>query len=85
MKTKKENPNRFGKVVNSVSNEIKSLYPHLTEFENLTLSLTVQRNLILAETHQTIQNLLSQLCTNGVDLSCINTSLLRLDNTIKFK
>jgi hypothetical protein len=85
MKSKKLKPNGFAKIISNVSNEIKSLYPDLTDFENLTLTLTLQRNLILAETHETIQNLLSQLCTNGVDLSCINTSLMRLDKTIKLK
>ena len=85
MKSKKLKPNGFARIISNVSDEIKKLYPNLTDFENLTLTLTLQRNLILSETHETIQNLLSQLCTNGVDLSSINDNLRDIDRTIRLK
>jgi hypothetical protein len=85
MKSKKIKPNGFANIISNVSDEIKKLYPNLTDFENLTLTLNAHRNLILSEMHQTIKEIITQMNLNGFDLSSINDNLRDIDRTIRLK
>lgn len=85
MKSKKLKPNGFAEIISNVSDEIKKLYPNLTDFENLKLTLTVHRNLILAETNKTMQEINKQMIINGFALNRINDNIRMVDRTINYK